>query len=497
MRINVIEPKKAEKKKLKVCAYCRVSTEAEEQENSLDNQRDYYENLIKSNPAYEYVDVYYDFGITGYKEKRPGFQKMLADARAGKIDLILTKSISRMSRNTVTMLKAVRELQSMGVGIFFELQNMNTLSGDGELMLSIYSAFAQAESDDSSKNAYMTYQRKFNKGIPAVRIGSCYGYRSNPVGEVELDSLESFVVKKIFLLAAERIWPSKIAKYLNENGFHTAKGKEWTASSVFRILRNEIYKGDVMMQKTYLDADRVRHKNRGERDRYYIADNHPAIVSADLWNTVQDILDDRSIALKEGKEPRKMGGNSHNSYALTGMLYCPKCGGMLHHKVSNRGRQIYWSCSTNIKKGKDACSGISVPEEIADGWDVTEPMVVLEKIDEFDRKTYTLIKKELYEKKRNCPYKVKVRTKKYSHSTYPLSGRLYCSKCGTVMHHQMGWNNKSFWWCGKRVKQGKEACEGVRVPETVANALNFDGEIYVMEGEDKDGKKCYSYQSKS
>lgn len=497
MQIKVIEPKQRTKTKIRVCAYCRVSTEADEQENSLENQRDYYENLIHSNPAYEYVDVYYDFGISGFKESRPGFQRMMEDARTGKIDLILTKSISRMARNTVMMLKSVRELQSMGVGIFFELQNINTLSGEGELMLSIYSAFAQAESDDSSKNAYMTFERKFNEGIPAVQIGRCFGYRIDSEGNPAISESEAFLVRKIFKLAQEGIAPTRIATHLNETGHRTKFGKRWEASGIFRMLRNEIYKGDVMMQKTYLDADRVRHKNTGQKDRYYIADNHPAIVDADVWNEVQVILDDKAIASKDKKEPRKMGGDSRNTYPLSGMLYCPKCGAMLHHRVSNGGRQIYWCCGTRVKKGRDKCSGISVPEEIADGWNITEPTTVFVKEDKFGRKSYSLVKKEEYEKQKNCLYKVKERKTRYSHSTYPLSGKLYCSKCGSLMHHQWGWNGKEFWWCGKRVKQGASACEGVRVPVEIADSWEFEGSIYVMEGEDENGKISYSYQSKS
>lgn len=497
MQIKVIQSKEYVKEKLKVCAYCRVSTEADEQENSLENQRDYYENLIRSNPAYEYVDVYYDFGISGFKENRPGFQKMLEDARAGKIDLILTKSISRMARNTVTMLKAVRELQSMGVGIFFELQNINTLSGEGELMLSIYSAFAQAESDDSSKNAYMTFDRKFKEGIPAVQIGRCFGYRLDSDGNPVINESEAFLVRKIFALAYEGIAPTRIATYLNEMGYKTQKGKRWDATGVFRTLRNEIYKGDVMMQKTYLDADRVRHKNTGQKDRYYIADNHPAIVEADVWNGVQELMDEKSLALQEKKPEKRMGGNSHNRYPLTRMLYCPKCGATLHHLVSNGGRQIYWGCSTNVKKGKDKCSGVFVPEEIAEEWDITEATTVFVHEDRFGRKSYSLMKKSEYEKQKNCPYKLQERKGRDPLNSYPLSGRMYCSKCGSVMHHIFGWKDKEFWWCGNRVKNGASACEGVRVPAEVADTWDFEGSIYVMEGESENGKTSYSYQSKT
>ncbi len=496
MQIKVIAPKEQKKKKIKVCAYCRVSTDSSEQENSLDNQRDYYESKIRSNPSYEFVDVYYDFGISGFKEMRPGFQKMIDDAKQGKIDLILTKSISRISRNTYLMLKTVRELQSIGVGIFFELQNMNTLSGEGELLLSIYSAFAQAESDTYSQNAYMTYKRKFQEGIPAVRIEQCFGYRLNEKGELVFDELQIFIVRKIFRLAAEGINPNRISTYLNENHFYTGSGKKWSCCAIQRILRNEIYKGDVMMQKTCLDANRKRHQNMGQMDRYYLADNHKAAVSEELWETVQDILDANLKQNRKKKGPRKMGGNSHNTYPLTGMLYCPYCGSMLHHRVSNQGKQTYWVCGKKIKKGANACPGISIPEEVADELIVDEPSIVKIKEDELGRKSYYTILKAEYEAKRSCPYKVKKSNHRYSHSTYPLSGKLYCSKCKTVMHHQIAWNGKEFWWCGRRVKKGADACEGIRVPADIVDSWNITEEVYVTEGVDENGESSYRYQSK-
>ena len=146
MEITVIKAQKDDKKKLRVAAYCRVSREGEEQESSIENQRAHYEELINENPDYEYAGVYCDNGISGFKEARPGFQKMMEDARARKIDLIITKSITRFARNTDTILKATRELKELGIGVFFELQNMNTLTQGGELLMTVYAAFAQGES---------------------------------------------------------------------------------------------------------------------------------------------------------------------------------------------------------------------------------------------------------------------------------------------------------------------------------------------------------------
>lgn len=495
MKITAIAPKDNSRKKLKVAAYCRVSTEADEQENSLNNQKDFYEKYIRSNKSYEFAGIYYDLGISGFKEKRPGFQQMIADAMNGKIDLILTKSISRFARNTVTTLKVVRKLKSAGVGIFFELQNLHTLSNEGELMLSIYAAFAQAESEDSSMNMYMAHQRRFKKGIPAIRVYECYGYRLNSDGEIVLDEIQSQVVKTMFDLALQGIWVSKIRAYLDKNGIPSPQGKRWNDTAVNRILWNEIYKGDVMMQKTYIDADRVRHRNTGQKDRFYIEDHHPAIVDRFVWNEVQEVLDIRSMQLKQKLPKRSMGGNSHNKYSLTRMLYCPHCGSPLHHRVNSGGKYTYWCCGKKIKKGKDACIGITVPEDLTREWKITEEVTVFEEKDEFGRQHFSFMPKKEYEKSRKCPYEPTEKKGRDSHSIYPLSGKMYCGLCGSLMHHQIAWNGKEFWWCSKRIK--KNACEGIKVPAEIADSWEFEGTITVMEGVDENGEKSYSYQSRA
>lgn len=406
MRIKIIKAGETHPAdRLKVCAYARVSTDSPEQEGSLENQEQHYREMITANPMYEFAGIYSDQGISGYKEARPGFQKMMEDARAGKIDLIITKSISRFARNTVTVLKSARELKGMGVGIFFELQNINTLSGEGELMLTILSAFAQAESEGASENAKLTNLRKFRQGIPAVRVGKCYGFLQDANGEIVLDAGQAFVVRKMYGLAADGVWVGRITEYLNKRGYRTASGNCWLVSDVSRILHSEIYKGAVMMQKTYLDADRVRHKNTGQRDRWYVADHHPAIVSGELWDKVQEMLAARNEQRKKKKPERERNGDSHNTYPLSGKLFCPECGALLHHKFANKGRQEYWVCSTRLKRPEEGCPGIWVPAEATEGWQIEGKAVVMESEDEFGVKSYSFMEKAAYESRTGCLYR--------------------------------------------------------------------------------------------
>lgn len=399
MRIKVIKPTKAvRQQKKKVCAYVRVSTDSLQQEDSLENQTTYFKGFITANPEWEFVGIYSDQGISGYKENRPGFQKMIEDARAGNIDLIVVKSVSRFARNTETVLKFSRELKSIGVGIFFQLQNINTLSGAGELMLTVLAAFAQAESEGASDNAKMTYKRKFESGIPAHGLECTFGYKASAQGDIVVDEEKAAVVRQIFDLAEQGIWPSKIKQYLNKNEVPGCAGGDWDDTAVFRVLHNVSYKGDAILQKTYTDSRRKRHKNEGQVDQWYIAENHQPIVPPDQWDKVQEILQKRSEHLQTPAPPKPdKPRSSRNTYPLSNLIYCPICGEKLIHKWG-KGKNEYWACKTNLKVGKDACKGIWLPAEVANSWgEITEPIVVVQYEDEYGMRRFTAYPKDEYD----------------------------------------------------------------------------------------------------
>lgn len=399
MRIKVIKPTKAvHQQKKKVCAYVRVSTDSLQQEDSLENQTTYFKGFITANPEWEFVGIYSDQGISGYKENRPGFQKMIEDARAGNIDLIVVKSISRFARNTETVLKFTRELKSIGVGIFFEIQNINTLSGAGELMLTILAAFAQAESEGASANAKMTYKRKFESGIRAHGLESTFGYKANAQGDIVVDEEKAAVVRQMFDLAEQGIWPSKIKQYLNKNGVPGCAGGDWDDTAVFRVLHNVSYKGDLILQKTYRDSRRKQRKNEGQVDQWYIAENHQPIVPPKQWDKVQEILRKRSEHLQKPAPPKPdKPRSSRNTYPLSNLIYCPICGEKLIHKWG-KGKNEYWACKTNLKVGKDACKGIWLPAEVANDWgEITEPIVAVQYEDEYGMRRFTAYPKDEYD----------------------------------------------------------------------------------------------------
>lgn len=399
MRIKVIKAKKPTYKRQRVCAYVRVSAATEELEESLETQKQHFTDVITSHPDWEFCGLYVDDGISGFLNQRPRFQAMMQDARDGKFDLIMVKSVSRFARNTETLLTAIRELKSMGIGVYFELQRLNTLTASGELMLTIKAAFAQGESDSGSQLVKMAYRNRFEKGIPTTKMANTYGYRLRADGVIEIDESQAKIVRMIFDLAEKGVWVSKIRTKLNALAIPSPEGSQWCDTVLARMLRNVIYKGDLLLQKTYRDANHMVHRNRGEAQSWYVRDDHPAIISREQWERVQKELAARTEHLEESKRrtsPTEK-RSSQSRYPLTGLMHCPHCGAVLHHKWCNRGKDEYWVCSTNIKKKASSCQGIFIPARFTEGWHFDEPVVVVRCDDENGMMQFTAFLKEEYD----------------------------------------------------------------------------------------------------
>ena len=335
MRVKVINKRPASVlQKKRVCAYARVSTDSRRQEDSLENQMETYERMITGNPEYEFIGGFADQGISGYCENRPQFQRMMEKARAGEIDLIITKSISRFARNTVTVLKFARELKELGVGIFFEEQNINTLSGDGEMMLAVLASFAQEESRSMSENNKWSIRKKFERGEVMITTSRFLGYDKNEYGDLIVNRKEAEIVSLTFDLYLLNVGSSRIGELLDYLGVKTVTGTTWESGTINGMLCNEKYKGDFHLQKYYTPENKRNHtrKNNGEVQSYYISENHEPIVSPEVWEKVQEVREQR-------KRDRNIGQDStmkfQNRYPLSGMLICPYCGKTL------RRRQVY------------------------------------------------------------------------------------------------------------------------------------------------------------
>lgn len=292
---NVVNSVKKEIKR--VCAYARVSTDSEEQLTSYSSQIKHYSEKIKSNPDWEFVRVYADEGISGTQvKKRTEFKRMIDDALNGKIDMIIAKSISRFARNTLDTLKYVRLLREHKVDVYFEKENIHTLDLDSEMFLTLYSAFAQAESESTSMNVKMGLNAKMKRGEP-VGNQNCYGYIWNSqTKELEINEEQAEVVRLIFDLYTKGIGGRTIAHKLNEKNIPTYFGKKWSQSSVSRVIKNEKYVGDLLGQKYYV-VDPLTHKrslNYGEKEKYYVKDHHKGIIDRDTWDKAQEILNKRN-----------------------------------------------------------------------------------------------------------------------------------------------------------------------------------------------------------
>lgn len=491
MEIHVIEPKMNTFNKLRVCAYCRVSTEEEEQANSLENQMEHYEEEIRSNPSYEFAGIYHDFGISGFKENRPGFQKMLQAARDHEIDLIITKSVSRFCRNTDTLLKAVRELKDLGVGVIFELQHINTLATSGEILLTVLAAFAQAESENYSALGKMVYTRKYEAGIPVQYLERSFGYDHGPSGEFLPDPGEAPWVKKIYELCADGYRPVQIARHLNEHGVHTKAGSVFTSSTVIRILENEIYKGDYIMHKYYVNAERKEVKNRGEVDAWYIKDDHPALVSRKLWDRAQERLSEMREYQATGSV---VGSLDEETYPYKKQLFCAECGFPLYRRVYSNGNRVSWICSGEMRYLKKFCAGISVPDSIIRGWgELPGNVYIRSEKDQLGRTTFRYVREKTWARdhKRKEPV---VSAPELTTENYPYKEHIFCAGCGSKLTRSIGKHGDTIWTCNGRKHKSRAFCEGIRIPDDVIRGWGeIKHDIFISRKEDKHGQRSYSY----
>lgn len=354
-RITKIEAAKAAKRKLRVAAYARVSTDSAEQLVSLETQKNHYERYIQARPDWEYAGLYYDEGITGTKmEKRDGLLRMLADCDRGLIDYIIVKSISRFSRNTVESIETVRQLCDKGIFIYFEKEKIDTGNMEGELMLSILSSLAESESHSIAENYKWAMVRRFQEGT--YKIGyPPYGY-DNVDGQMVINQEQAKTVRWIFDAILSGKSPAKAAKELNEKGIPTKRNGKWTGHTIHDMLVNEKYTGDVLLQKTYTDDRFTRHYNHGEKNQYFIPNHHEAIVSHEVFDAANAVIEQNRIE----KGICKGEGKCQNRYAMSGKVLCGICGGKMK-RVKLR-KYYAFACCTHLKD-KDACSMTTVPEE--------------------------------------------------------------------------------------------------------------------------------------
>lgn len=331
-----------EQPRKRVAAYARVSTDSEEQLSSYEAQVEFYTRYIKGNPGWEFVDVYTDEGISGTNiRKREGFNRMVSDALNGKIDLILTKSISRFARNTVDTLTTVRTLKDHKVEVYFEKENIYTLDTKGEVMLTIMGSLAQEESRSISENVTWGKRRSMEEGKFSLAYKHFLGYEKGENGLPKIVEHEAKIIREIYQLFLDGSTARSIADYLTLRQIPTPRGrKKWSTSTIMSILQNEKYKGDALLQKTYT-ADFLTKKvkkNCGEVPQYYIENSHPAIIDAETFDLVQKEI--------ERRKPHRY--QLHRSSPLNAKIICGECGGFYGRKVwhsNSKYRKSVWQCN--------------------------------------------------------------------------------------------------------------------------------------------------------
>lgn len=373
--ITVIEPKqallvdKAKYQQTRMAAYCRVSTDSAEQKTSYETQKQVYTDMIARRKDWTMVGIYADEGISGTRaDKRPEFNKMIKDCLAGKIDYIITKSVSRFARNTVECLEFVRMLKARNIGILFEEQNIDTLKCDSELYLVIYAGFAQSESESMSKNITWAFRKNFEDGKVVFNYSKMVGYRKGNDGNPEIIPEEAEIIRNIYDWFLAGKTPREIIDLLITDGIQTKCGKQkWSVGTIQSILRNEKYCGDAILQKTVtIDCISKTHKkNTGEAPMYYVHNNHEAIITREQFNKVQEELLRRNTIVPKNASKAISAQGRYSRYALTEIMHCDECGSRYKRCTwAKKGvRKIVWRCMSRIEHGTQYCKNSPSLEE--------------------------------------------------------------------------------------------------------------------------------------
>ncbi|MDR1260536.1 MAG: recombinase family protein [Oscillospiraceae bacterium] len=342
-------------KRKRVCAYARVSSGNDAMLHSLSAQVSYYSALIQKNPEWAYVGVYADEAVTGTKDSRAEFSRMLGDCRAGHIDMVITKSISRFARNTVTLLKTVRELKALGIGVRFEEQSIDTLTADGELMLTILASYAQEESRSASENCLWRIRERFERGEP-VGLFTMFGYRYFE-GRLVICEEEAKIVRMIFADYLSGMGSKKIADKLRAMNVPTVFGGVWTADRVAALIKNEKFTGNSLLQKAYTvdHLSKLRRINRGEMPKYYAENTHPAIIDMETFKRAQAIMESRRVSDMEYLA----------RYPFSSKVVCAACGKSYKRKITHG--IAAWQCSTYLNEGAHVCPSVKIRESVLQG----------------------------------------------------------------------------------------------------------------------------------
>lgn len=360
--------------KIRVVAYCRVSTDSEEQETSYEAQVSHYTEYIESKPEWQMVEIYADDGFSGTNTaKRDEFNRMIADCEAGKIDLILTKSISRFSRNTLDCLKYTRKLKALNIAVFFEKENINTMDSKGEVLLTIMASLAQQESESLSANVRMGIQYRNQQGKVQINHNWFLGYTKDAEGNLIIHPEQAEIVRRIYREYLEGASFLQIKRNLEADGIPNGAGHlKWHESNIHQILTNEKYIGDALLQKTYTFSIlyKKRAANNGEMPKYYVEGSHEAIIDRDVFMKVKAEIARRANLNPDGKR------RAYSSkYALSGMVFWGHCGDIYRRvKWNNRGCKFtVWRCVSRVHKGKMGfdCPARTVKEEVLQGAIVT------------------------------------------------------------------------------------------------------------------------------